>query len=188
MDIKQWWNERSKNGKVLSIIGLCCVGVLILGIIGGMLAPDKNTVNTSYQSAQTNGTITSGDNAPAGVNRTDYGWAERSTGYGYANKWQVHLTKSSFFLDSATVDKVLKKIENKTENLEDGDTNIETGTTTLNGFKVYYKTFTNKHGDPEGMLYFEKNNKWYWIQWNDDAGNPNKSLIDSEIAYYMNKM
>lgn len=118
------------------------------------------------------------------VNRTTYGdYSERSTG----NGWQVLLNKNPL-IEPATVDNVLTKIEPNSEDTEKGHTNIQTGTKTINGVTVYYKSFTRENGVLEGMLYFEKNGKWYKIEWNDESGNPNKSKIDSEITYYINKV
>ena len=129
------------------------------------------------------------DNTASDVNRTTYGdYAERSTPNGVNPQWQVHLTKSSPFLDNATVDKVLEKIKPTSEDTEDGYTNIQTGTKTINGLTAYYKTYTTEDNDIEEEFYFEKNGEWYLIYWQDQQGNPNKSAIDSEIAYYMNKL
>lgn len=123
------------------------------------------------------------------VNRTTYGdYAERSTANGVDHQWQVHITKSSPFLDTANVNTITQKVQPNAEDTEKGYTNIQTGNRTINGFTVYYKTYTKKNNDLEGMFYFEKKGKWYLISWNDQQGNPNKNLIDSEIKYYMDKM
>lgn len=62
------------------------------------------------------------------------------------------------------------------------------GTKTVNGIKLYYisytdytKTYSSKIISG-GDVYFQKNNNWYYIHWNDKLGNPNKNSIDSEIA------
>jgi len=41
-----WWSEQSSLVKALSVIGICCVGLIIVAGIGGLLLPDSNT-NTS---------------------------------------------------------------------------------------------------------------------------------------------
>ena len=39
------WNKQSNAVKALSLIGICCVGLLLIVGITGMFAPDKNTTN-----------------------------------------------------------------------------------------------------------------------------------------------
>jgi len=43
--IFETWNEQSNAIKALSLIGICCVGILLIVGITGMFAPDKNTTN-----------------------------------------------------------------------------------------------------------------------------------------------
>lgn len=43
------WNSFSNGKKAISIIGVCCVGLLIIGLIVGMGSPDKNTQQTTIQ-------------------------------------------------------------------------------------------------------------------------------------------
>lgn len=45
--LKGWWNEQSSGIKALSIIGLCCVGLLLIAGISGMMAPDKTTATNT---------------------------------------------------------------------------------------------------------------------------------------------
>ena len=54
--IKGWWNQQNSSVKAVSIIGLCCIGLILIVAISGMLSPDKNTAqstvtNTSSSSA-----------------------------------------------------------------------------------------------------------------------------------------
>ena len=39
------WKEWSTAKKAISIIAVCCVGLIIIGIIGGGLSSDKNTAS-----------------------------------------------------------------------------------------------------------------------------------------------
>ena len=39
------FNDLGTPAKVGVIVGACCIGIIILGIIGGMVSPDKNTTH-----------------------------------------------------------------------------------------------------------------------------------------------
>ena len=43
--IFETWSEQSNGIKALSLIGICCVGILLIAGITGMFAPDKTTTN-----------------------------------------------------------------------------------------------------------------------------------------------
>ena len=51
-----WWDKQTKGIKALSIIGVCCLGLIVIAAIGGTLLPDKTTTNISTPSS-TNTTI-----------------------------------------------------------------------------------------------------------------------------------
>ncbi len=43
-----WWSKQSTGSKaVMGIAGFCCLGIIILVIAGGLLAPDSNTTTSS---------------------------------------------------------------------------------------------------------------------------------------------
>jgi hypothetical protein len=67
---------------------------------------------------------------------------------------------------------------------------IDYGNKTVNGVNVYYNSYTddNKPDILIGDVYFQKNNKWYMIEWNDSTGNPNKNAIDNEISNKINSI
>jgi len=51
--IMGFWDKQSTKGKAaIGIAGICCIGLIFIIVIGGMIAPDQNT-NTSTQSATT---------------------------------------------------------------------------------------------------------------------------------------
>lgn len=62
-----WWDKQTKGIKALSIIGVCCLGLIVIAAIGGTLLPDKTTptitnttpqnTTTQTQSATNNGTF-----------------------------------------------------------------------------------------------------------------------------------
>lgn len=42
-----WWSEQTNLVKALSIIGICCVGLLVIVGISAILSPDSNTSTTT---------------------------------------------------------------------------------------------------------------------------------------------
>lgn len=42
-----WWNAQGNGAKALVVISVCCVGLLLIVAIAGMLSPDKTTANTT---------------------------------------------------------------------------------------------------------------------------------------------
>jgi hypothetical protein len=52
--VTEWWNKQSKGGKTaIGIVGVCCIGLILIVAIGGMFSPDKNTATTSNSSNPT---------------------------------------------------------------------------------------------------------------------------------------
>lgn len=51
--IMGWWNKQGKGTKIGSIVGVCCLGLLIIGLIAGMGSPDQttSTSNTTTSTA-----------------------------------------------------------------------------------------------------------------------------------------
>lgn len=50
--LRGWWSKRSTKGK--ATIGICCIGLILMVIIGGTLSPDANTANTTNMSSDNN--------------------------------------------------------------------------------------------------------------------------------------
>ena len=50
-----WWNKQGKGGKAaVGLVGLCCIGLILIVAVGGMMSPDKTTTNaTSTPTATT---------------------------------------------------------------------------------------------------------------------------------------
>ena len=46
-----WWDKQTTLIKALSIIGVCCIGIIVIAGIVGMLSPDQTTSNTTVQNA-----------------------------------------------------------------------------------------------------------------------------------------
>ena len=55
--MKGWWNKQGTGGKAaVGLVGLCCIGLILMVVVGGMMSPDKNTTqsavtNTSHSSS-----------------------------------------------------------------------------------------------------------------------------------------
>ena len=86
-----------KNGqaqkKAVSIIAVCCIGLLVIGVIGGMVSPDKNTSTTTNTNNSNNGNTDSaqvykegtykvGSDIPAG----EYKFTQTSSFGGYVER------------------------------------------------------------------------------------------------------
>ena len=48
------WKEWSTAKKAISIIGVCCIGILIIAAIGGGLSSDKNTSPATTDTSSNN--------------------------------------------------------------------------------------------------------------------------------------
>jgi hypothetical protein len=69
-----WWNKQSKGGKVAIGVGACCIGIILLAIIGGMLVPDSTTTtNTTKPSEKPSSkeNKTTSDTVPNKSKKTD---------------------------------------------------------------------------------------------------------------------
>lgn len=62
-----WWGKQSSGAKAAILIaGICCIGLILMIGIGGMLSPDKSTSNTTATTTSTS-TSTSTTNTPTEV-------------------------------------------------------------------------------------------------------------------------
>jgi hypothetical protein len=88
-------------------------------------------------------------------------------------------TELSTFTDA----KALNRVKPSSSDMKLGFNVTDYGKKTINGIKVYYDVYTDSSDNSvNGDVYFEKNGKWSLIIWKDVSGNPNKALIDKEIA------
>jgi len=91
--IMDHWNKRSTKGKAaIGIIGLCCIGVILMVAISGLMAPDKTTTtpyssvsNNSSSSSSTPSNTTTSDSTPAAPAQDDTGVKVQVS---YAGSWQ----------------------------------------------------------------------------------------------------
>ena len=68
MDFSEW----STGKKVAAIVGLCCVGLIIITMIGGMASPDKTTTSKTDTTVSSNDTNTT--NTTGGTEEKFDGW------------------------------------------------------------------------------------------------------------------
>ena len=118
-DFKEW----STLKKVASILVVCCIGIIIVAMIGGGLSPDQNTsVNTNSNSSESNssnqvytdGTYKVGSDLPAG----EYKFTQTSSYGGYVER----SSDSSMELESIISNEATtKKDETVYVTVEDGE-------------------------------------------------------------------
>lgn len=49
--IMGWWNKQGKGMKIGSLVGLCCLGLIVIAVISGMGASDQTTSSDSNSSS-----------------------------------------------------------------------------------------------------------------------------------------
>lgn len=159
-------------------VSLLLVFLVVAGVMGISGCTSNSTNDTSITTSSGNGT-----SPPEGVNRTE----DPNVGVyiSESQNWEVSVEKKDSSFSKSEIGTYLTEITNPKYGTY---TNIKNGTKTLNGYKVYYKSFTKVNGDFQEKFFFEKNGTWYLVTIDDQPGNPNKSIIDSEIKYYMNKL
>ncbi len=45
--IMGWWNSQGTGVKIVSVVGVCCVGLIIVGLIAAMMLPDMTSSNNT---------------------------------------------------------------------------------------------------------------------------------------------
>lgn len=57
--IMGWWNSQGTGVKIASVVGVCCVGLIIVGLIAAVMIPDMNPANnTSVPANNSTSTVT----------------------------------------------------------------------------------------------------------------------------------
>ena len=106
------WKEWSGTKKALSIIIVCCVGLLIVAMIGGSLSSDKNTETITSSNSDTSndsankvyheGTYKVGSDLPAG----EYKFTQTNSVGGYVERSSdSSMEISSIISNEATTEK-----------------------------------------------------------------------------------
>jgi len=57
--IMGWWNKQGKGMKIGSLVGLCCLGLLVIAVISGMGASDQTTSSDSNTSSDSSSSSSS---------------------------------------------------------------------------------------------------------------------------------
>lgn len=65
--IMNWWNNQGKGVKVGSLVGLCCLGLIIFGLISGMGSPDQTTSSSDIDTSSTTPETTEASKTPKNV-------------------------------------------------------------------------------------------------------------------------
>ncbi|MGN0176959.1 MAG: hypothetical protein ACI389_03920 [Methanobrevibacter sp.] len=80
------WKEWSTAKKAISILVVCCIGLIVVSMITGALSPDKNTsssvADNSAEKTYDDGTYKVGSDLPAG----EYKFTQTSTIGGYVER------------------------------------------------------------------------------------------------------
>ena len=92
--VSAWWSNQTNGGRALAIVGVCCVGLIILFAIGSMVTPDKNT-NTSPPTTTTSpsttttspSTTTNTTTAPASTSSSSSGASGVQVQVIYSGSW-----------------------------------------------------------------------------------------------------
>lgn len=89
--IMGFWNKQSTKGKAaIGLVGLCCIGLILVVAISGMMAPDKTTTNTVAQASNSATPDSSSSTTPTSNSASD---TSSSSGSGiqvqvsYAGSW-----------------------------------------------------------------------------------------------------
>mgnify|MGYP000898957381 CR=1 FL=1 len=178
--LRGWWSKRSTKGK--ATIGICCIGLILMVIIGGTLSPDANTANTSSDNNSTTNsntqTTSTSDNSPTpnfSVGTSKFylsgGFTEgfNSGNGGEASRVRLDKTDTNIIVTEYS-SKDLYKIESK---------NAESYKT-INGVTVTKV--------PNALsVFFEKNGKYYSIAVNtvNADGNTSPASETSENQQYI---
>ena len=72
--VSGFWNKQSRNGKIAIGIGVCCLGIILIVAIAGIMSPDKttNTNSSTTTPAQTTPAQTTSTPAPTPAAATTY--------------------------------------------------------------------------------------------------------------------
>lgn len=180
--LKSIWNRQSTGVKA---IGVCCLGLIILVVIGGIISPDVNTSNTTYQSSDADSTdkntqstkTAQSANTQAGNEYTIGNskfyllddWEEGFRSEGAEGLERIRLDKSDkTIIMTQYFDKI--KYESESENAINTKTISDVQVKRISGYPA--------------IVWFEKNGKYYHITVNnlDSSGNWEDGT-DDDIKY-----
>lgn len=68
--IMGWWNKQGTGMKIGSLVGLCCLGLLVIAVISGMGSSDQTTSSDSSSSSSNSSSSSSASTTPKTVTIT----------------------------------------------------------------------------------------------------------------------
>lgn len=166
---QRWWNQQSTNRKaVIGIGGVCCIGLILLVLAGGIMAPDKTTTDnskTDTSQVTNNQTNTSKINDGPLSFELPSGWTEDST---YKNSPSFKNTMQYYWndlLDLSVIKYPNKKAYDKNYTKDAADFEMSTSKTktmTIEGVEIKFINTTFKDDNTViGGYFFEKNGGFY---------------------------
>mgnify|MGYP005837945409 FL=1 len=81
--IRAWWNSQGKGIKIGSIVGICCLGLIIIGLIVAMTTPDQTTSTTST-------TPSSSSSTPTSTSSSANIYNANGISFSYPSNWMVY--------------------------------------------------------------------------------------------------
>lgn len=120
--IMNWWNKQGNGVKIGSIIGACCLGLILIVGIGGMLSPDATTSNSSVDTTSTvSEPTTTASTTPSDSNVKKF--SNKYMSFEYPKDWKiedfnqtVHVVQNEY--NSIEIDQFSTKSE-YTRDMED---------------------------------------------------------------------
>ena len=135
------WNEWSTGKKIGSLIVACCIGLIIIGTIGGIIFPDLNT--SEHRFYMTNSSFVIPD-----------GCTIRESGIGPGMAILIKEDGQEVFVeDQASQDGLRYDIVDKNETIDADGVNV---------YKITYRT--SKNAESSIGYFFTKDNIDYWIR------------------------
>ena len=150
------WNEWSTGKKIGSIILVCCVGLIIIGAIGGILFPDLNT--SEHRFYMTNSSFVIPD-----------GCTIRESGIGPAMAILVQKNGSEVFVN-----------DNFPQRFDSSHIIDSNETLNVDGVNVYKIKYHTSGGTSFTDYFFNKDNIDYCIVFNQQT-QPNDDLVTSIV-------
>lgn len=169
-----WWSRQSTGAKAaIGIVGICCVGLIVLLVFAGSILPDLSTTNP-FDTTTTTNTTTSNSN-------TTQKFSGGGVTFNYPDDWRIDSSGNktadkivTIKSDKADTSLLTVYVEDTNEGLEywkeinrnalsSGDTIIAEGPIKIagvNGYHVDIKYVTHGGGQ-QSVIFFVKNNKYY---------------------------
>lgn len=184
-----WWSRQSSGGKAaVGLVGLCCIGLILIIAIGGMFLPDMNLNNLDQNTSSINDKTFAGSGISFNYPST---WSIDSNGNASSDK-VVTLIRREPGISFLTVSKESTKGHSltywmgimQTPAKSSGNTLISTKNVTVDGSQGYQITwkYTSSGGGEQQTTFFIKNDTVYQMLVTTDS----VSSIQSDINTILN--